>query len=321
MPLWAAIACLWARGYSGRRLEMLAQPVEQPVASLSCAVLGAALRRFAPGWQPPERQPEHYTLLLCVTGGATLLVAGQTTPLPPGGMLLVPPGATLARRGDVGAVGVGANAAFTVYAVDFTARLDGQTDAPVIGGVPLCLSPSNMCWLKLLEVARAIIDHLTKRPPGYKLAVHTQCVRMLELLWRETLTRRGDQRLEERPWRNLGTRAWRNADHWLRPVVEAIEARSAEHVTLAELAEIANLHPAYFSTLFKTVTGVSPLRFVTQHRLQRARDQLLLTDRPLGEIAAMTGFYDAAHLIRVFRRAEGTSPGRFRRSKEHPTTG
>lgn len=281
-------------------------PVEPIIASLSCSVLNAALQRFGPEWQPPERQPAHYTLLLCTEGSAEFVVDGQTAPLQPGGLLLLPPGATLGRQAPL--------APFTGCVIDFAAKLDGLLDVPEVCRLPVSLRPGAFRGPKLLEAARLIVRQVAKPMPGYELAVHTQCVRLLDLIRRETLEQRGKQSVPER------TGTYRSAVGWLALVCQAIEDRSAARVTLAELAEIANLHPAYFSTLFKKVTGVSPLKFVMQQRLQRARELLLETDQPVQGIAALTGFYDAAHLIRVFHRAEGVSPGRYRKSKKHPAS-
>ena len=52
-----------------------------------------------------------------------------------------------------------------------------------------------------------------------------------------------------------------------------------------------HLHPTYFATLFRRATGQSPLRFLVRYRIERARDLLLASDEPLGEIARRTGFY------------------------------
>jgi AraC-like DNA-binding protein len=282
-------------------------PVEPVIASLSLSVLSAALQRFAPDWRPPERQPPYYTLLTCTEGSAALVVDGQPTPLPPGALVLLPPGATLGRQAPL--------AVFTAYVIDFSATLDGLLDVPAVCGLPVALRPGAFRGPKLLEAARFVVRHVATPTPGYELAVHAQCVRLLDLIRREALEQRGNHNLLER------TGTYRSAVGWLALVCKAIEDRSATRITLAELAEIANLHPAYFSTLFKKVTGVSPLKFVMQRRLQRARELLLQTDQPVRGIAALTGFYDAAHLTRVFHRAEGVSPGHFRRSNRPVTTG
>jgi len=281
--------------------DLTDERVEPIVSNLTCSVLEVALRQFGADWQPPERQPAHNTLLMCTEGGAAFAVDGEVARVTPGSVLLLRPGVTLERRPPA--------SAFGAYEVDFIAKLDGRRDVVEECALPVALRIGAFRWLKLLESVRIIITQLGKRTPGYELAVHSHCTRLLDLIWKETLQKRGQYRMAP------GTRAWRNAKDWLTPVLKAIEDRCAERVTLAELAEVANLHPAYFSSRFRQVTGVSPLTFAMQRRLQRARDLLRQTDQPVRSIAADTGFYDAAHLIRAFRSAEGMSPGHYRKVK------
>ena len=286
-----------------------APPLEPVFSSISCAVVGAAQQRYTRAWYPPERQPGCYTMLLCTEGSASIVVDEQTASLASGVLLLLPPQASLVRRPPLHA--------FTAFAVDFTARLHGLLDVPAVCGLPITLRPGAFRWPKLLESAGAIVNHVTNRMPGYELAVHTHCVRLLDLTWKEALAQRGVR--GDQGDQGVSESMLASAAGWLLPVCKAIEANPAARFTVADLAQIAHFHPAYLSTLFKKATGVSPLRYVTQCRLQRARDLLRLTDRTLGDIAVLTGFYDAAHLTRAFRRAEGVPPGRYRKSNEHPT--
>jgi transcriptional regulator GlxA family with amidase domain len=64
--------------------------------------------------------------------------------------------------------------------------------------------------------------------------------------------------------------------------------------------------------LFRTVTGTSPMEYLRRVRVRRA-GVLLRSGLGLADVAARTGFCDAAHLARVFRRVTGESPGAWRR--------
>ena len=129
----------------------------------------------------------------------------------------------------------------------------------------------------------------------------------MDLLWKETLSQPRLAAL-----RGAGSRP--TDLHRFRPVFQLVEQRFGERLTLAQLAETVHLHPAYFSASFKRAAGLGPHEYLSRYRLERARDLLIASDTPLHEIARRTGFCDAAHLIRVFRRLEGTSPGRYRRT-------
>ena len=80
----------------------------------------------------------------------------------------------------------------------------------------------------------------------------------------------------------------------------------------AELAEAHQLERTTFSRHFKATTGRSPAAFVTEVRLEEAL-KLLRTETKLSEIARQTGFADANHFCKVFRRHFHSSPGVYRR--------
>lgn len=93
-----------------------------------------------------------------------------------------------------------------------------------------------------------------------------------------------------------------------------IEKVLDQGITLSELADIAGLTPSYFCKAFKKSFGTSPLSYVQMKRIERAKDLMLGTDRPLAEIAFDCGLSDQAHFSRVFRKFPGQSPSQWRRS-------
>lgn len=101
----------------------------------------------------------------------------------------------------------------------------------------------------------------------------------------------------------------------LRRVVDYIEDNCLRAIRLQELAELVNLSPSYFSHAFKAATGVPPHQWQTNARLKRAQDLLLSTDMSLTEVAAATGFFDQAHLTRLFRKQLGATPAAWRRER------
>ncbi|HET7770165.1 MAG TPA: helix-turn-helix transcriptional regulator, partial [Chloroflexota bacterium] len=101
----------------------------------------------------------------------------------------------------------------------------------------------------------------------------------------------------------------------LAPVLRAIEESCAEPLTLKQLADLVHLHPAYFATWFRQVTGVTPHEYLARYRVQRARAMLLATDQTLDQIADATGHANRSHLTRAFRRVMGVTPSEVRRSR------
>ncbi len=98
-------------------------------------------------------------------------------------------------------------------------------------------------------------------------------------------------------------------------VLDYIESRLDEPMTLAEIAEQANLSPFHFSRCFKRTLGVSLGNFVAMRRIERASALLLQSRQPLAEIALAVGFENQASFTRRFQRETGLSPGRFRKER------
>ena len=97
-------------------------------------------------------------------------------------------------------------------------------------------------------------------------------------------------------------------------VIDTIEQRYSESLCLGDLAVAAKLSPSACCRLFRAVTGASPMEHLRQVRIRHA-GVLLRSGLPLADVAARTGFCDAAHLARVFRRISGDTPGAWRSGK------
>jgi AraC family transcriptional regulator len=100
----------------------------------------------------------------------------------------------------------------------------------------------------------------------------------------------------------------------LRLVIDHVDARLAQDMAVGDLAHTVGLSEAHFSRAFKQTAGVSPHRFITERRLERAKRMLADTPDALIDIALACGFSDQAHFSRSFQQAFGVSPSAFRKS-------
>lgn len=93
---------------------------------------------------------------------------------------------------------------------------------------------------------------------------------------------------------------------------ELLDADLAAPPTLEAAGVVLDAHPASLGRVFTRSVGVSPHRYLTGRRVDRAR-RLLLEGMPPAEVAAAVGFYDQAHLTRHFRRTLGVTPAAYAR--------
>jgi|EndMetStandDraft_3_1072993.scaffolds.fasta_scaffold148903_2 AraC family transcriptional regulator len=114
-------------------------------------------------------------------------------------------------------------------------------------------------------------------------------------------------------------------DHWQPPVrapsldakrlqrvLDFIEARLGQEISLKDLAREACLSPFHFSRLFHEATGLSPHRYVIERRIRSAQKMLQSGQSSIVEIALNTGFGSQANFARTFRKVTGVTPGQYR---------
>ena len=103
-----------------------------------------------------------------------------------------------------------------------------------------------------------------------------------------------------------GDEAILKVQHWL-------QARGARAVGVGDMAREAGLEERTFLRRFKAATGVKPTEYAQCVRVEKARELLQFTKRPVDQIAWSVGYEDAAAFRRVFARLVGLSPGDYRR--------
>lgn len=82
-------------------------------------------------------------------------------------------------------------------------------------------------------------------------------------------------------------------------------------ITLDEIAEQAALSPAYFSSIFKKMNGISPWEYITIKRVEKAITLLQTTNETKLNIAMQCGFNSSSNFYKAFFRITGKKPGSY----------
>jgi AraC family transcriptional regulator len=104
------------------------------------------------------------------------------------------------------------------------------------------------------------------------------------------------------------------SDAQKRKVMDYIEARLHESLSLRDIAAEVNMAACTFSRYFRRTTGTTPYAYVLDRRLERASHLLRDSQVPTKQIAGQCGFCDQAHLTRQFSRRYRTTPMAYRLS-------
>jgi AraC family transcriptional regulator len=109
-------------------------------------------------------------------------------------------------------------------------------------------------------------------------------------------------------------RKGRLSKHQVQKVFDYIQAHLDQDVALSEIAGVLNLSQYHFCRLFKQSTGVAPHQYLTQCRIDRAKQLLLTTQLTITEIAFAVGLNNHSSFTRLFRQYAGMTPKEFRAS-------
>lgn len=95
-------------------------------------------------------------------------------------------------------------------------------------------------------------------------------------------------------------------------VIEMMQGDPSRTFSLGKMAESVNLSAPYFCFLFKSITGVSPAKYLKELRMQQAATLLTTTFLSVKEIVRRVGLADESHFVRDFKRRYGVTPSEFR---------
>lgn len=101
----------------------------------------------------------------------------------------------------------------------------------------------------------------------------------------------------------------------LRRVREFINANLEEDLSLAEIAEVADLSQFHFARAFRKSTGLTPQQYLMRQRIERAKDLLAKDDLPIVEVSLRTGFKNQSHFTTLFRKFTKFTPKTWRELK------
>ena len=83
--------------------------------------------------------------------------------------------------------------------------------------------------------------------------------------------------------------------------------------SIEKMAEFCNLSPDYLSHLFKKEYRITPVKYLTRIRLDKAKDFLANGNLSISDIAYLVGYSDPLYFSRTFKKAEQISPQQYRK--------
>jgi len=104
----------------------------------------------------------------------------------------------------------------------------------------------------------------------------------------------------------------------IQAAVNYINLNYERDISLKDIAKYVFLSPSYFAKAFKDETGKSPISYLIQVRLERAKELLAESDQKVYEIAVAVGFSNQQRFNEIFKKYTGMTPLQYRKlQKKH----
>lgn len=94
------------------------------------------------------------------------------------------------------------------------------------------------------------------------------------------------------------------------------ENYSDEELSLNALASHVNVSPNHLSTIFSQQTGSTFIKYLTEYRIEKAKELLRCTGKRSSEISEEVGYKDPHYFSYMFKKSVGMTPTKYRGGKD-----
>lgn len=259
----------------------------------SVEALWVARFDYEPNWVLKVHEHDYYQLLYIIDGEGRCEVDGRTESMFKGEVFLFSPGKAH------GLVPVGDSAVktldikFLVGDVETRSMLD-QIHPERIQGMSF-----------VSELIERIREEGVSRAPFYKELCNLYLTQVIVGLLRTEVS--GGEQAETA----FDTES-SSSDMVCERFIDYVKDHYDDHLELGSIARSIGYHQSYICQRFKEVHGQSPMRFVYEYRLDRAKDLMLYSDCfSLEQVALKTGFKTVNHFCRLFKKYVGITPRQY----------
>lgn len=243
----------------------------------------AVYRKCTPQWEIRQllKVFNYWDLTYVVQGHACYTIDGRDYDLQAGDLLCFPPGHTREAHTK-------ANDLMYCFAVNFS--LNDMRGRPA--RLPLPLVSHIGEHEDIVHLFQELIFTWVDRQPLYLFKCRAQFMLILHRLFEIFLNNTG----------------FSSIDYRIQKVIRHMAKHYSEKLSVQKMAEILELNPVYFGTLFKQETGMSMKRYLMRIRVKNAENMLRSGEYKVGEIAERCGFSDGFYFYRQFKELYGISP-------------
>lgn len=246
---------------------------------------------YEPNWVFPEHIHDFWQIIYIIEGEGDACLAGRKFNLVPGLILFMPPGVPHSlllitspsmRTLDV-KFGLGRGEFCETMRAMHTPAMDSDN--------------------QVLHILSRIHKEAIRSEPGHRELCNALMIEALVHMLRAST---GDTPAE------LPETQHSLEDTLVQRTCDLVHQRFAEAVTLQEVSHALGVSPQHLTKRFKKTVGTTVHEYLLRYRVERAKEFLSASRRPIKQIAFDVGFKSVHHFTRVFSRLEHTPPGAWR---------
>ena len=159
------------------------------------------------------------------------------------------------------------------------------------------------------EVSRCcyeIIEEYDSSEPGRYYMIQAQMMRKIVIIFR---TLYGSKKNDAE---GVNFESY-SKGYVVKNILEYMNENYSQHISLDQIAKNMYLSPVYISKIFKEKTGDSPINYLINVRLEKAKEMLEDGRGSIRSISAMVGYDDVYHFSKLFKKHFGVSPMHYRK--------
>ena len=99
---------------------------------------------------------------------------------------------------------------------------------------------------------------------------------------------------------------------YVEQAVDYIQRNFKSNIKINDLASYIGIDRSYLTSIFKSVTKLSPQEYLVNYRMERAKTMLKNADMKVSDVAENVGYHDPLTFSKMFKKCVGMSPSDYK---------